>query len=233
MIGSEHPDDIKAGLETDLVRGLGGDDTIAVDSREGEVFGGRGDDLMTHGYGVYGGPGEDQINGARRYASGGRQSDVLIGTMRSDNYRGGYGKDSMRGRAGDDFLDGSAGADAVGGGDGDDTLRGGWESDVLRGDAGADVLEPGDYIGGGRQHRTADDRVFGDAGSDTISYRISYPPRGVRVNLMTQVATGAGNDTMKSVESAIGTDGDDRLIGQRSRQHARWWRGRRCPTRSR
>ncbi len=46
VIGSEYRDDIAAGAETDLVRGLGGDDTITVDSHEGEVFGGSGDDTL-------------------------------------------------------------------------------------------------------------------------------------------------------------------------------------------
>ena len=76
VIGSEHDDVIAAGAETDVVKALGGADSITVDSEEGEVFGGDGNDVMRGCYYAYGNGGDDDIRFALRQASGGAGDDA-------------------------------------------------------------------------------------------------------------------------------------------------------------
>jgi Ca2+-binding RTX toxin-like protein len=210
VIGSQHADTITAGSETDVVKGLGGDDEIRVDSHEGKVSGGKGDDLMLLGYAVYGSGGDDEIRGALLYANGGGGSDEMIGTQRVDNYRGGRGSDVLRGRSGKDFLDGSDGDDLLIGGSSADWLRGSGDEDRLAGGAGPDLMDP-DGTGGAKA--VTDDVVVGGHGSDMVTYLNADLARGVNVNLAKGVATGAGHDRFRSVENATGTSFADVLLG--------------------
>ncbi len=121
------------------VYGLGGDDTITVESGVTNpvyIQGGKGNDVITGGGGV----------------------DTLIGDE---------GNDSLTGGAGNDFLDGSIGNDTLLGGDGMDTLLGGKSNDKLYGGAGNDTLDGGDdtdeLFGG-----TNNDKLTGGLGIDTI-----------------------------------------------------------------
>lgn len=214
VIGSEHDDVIKAGAETDVVRALGGDDWVKVDSAEGEVFGGDGDDTMRLGFGVYGGKGKDDIRRATEFAVGGPGADLMVGTMQRDNYRGGGGADVLRGRGGNDYLGVSArpqGHDTLFGGAGRDHLQGARQSDRLVGGDGADLLEPGDYVS--KRRFVADDVLIGGAGKDTVTYPNAYRPSGLRVNLSRGTTTGVGHDRLRGVENVIGGLGDDTLIG--------------------
>ncbi|MCI4662572.1 MAG: M10 family metallopeptidase C-terminal domain-containing protein [Neomegalonema sp.] len=85
----------------------------------------------------------------------------------------------------------------------DDTLDGGEGDDLLQGGAGDDIL-----IGG----LGSDDMQGGD-GSDTVSY--ASAASAVTVNLTAQTGSGgeAAGDVMSSVENAIGSAYNDRLIG--------------------
>ncbi|MFL6178778.1 MAG: hypothetical protein ACJ74E_02860, partial [Actinomycetes bacterium] len=201
---------ITAGAETDLVRGLHGSDRITVNSNEGEVFGGEGADLLLHGFGVYGGRGDDEIRGALQYATGGAGRDRMVGTEQSDNYYGARGKDSLEGRSGRDFLDGGDGGDLVDGGTGKDWLRGGSDFDHLKAGRGDDLIEP-DGPGGAKT--LSDDLVVGARGSDMVSYANAYVARGVHVDLNSGFAHGAGRDALRDVENARGTVLADVLLG--------------------
>ena len=73
---------------------------------------------------------------------------------------------------------------------------------TLGGVGGDDLLEGGE----------GDDHLDGGGGSDTASY--ASASGGVTVDLFWQAAFGAaGNDSMVSIENAIGSDHDDALIG--------------------
>ncbi|KRA60098.1 hypothetical protein ASD79_07600 [Caulobacter sp. Root655] len=95
--------------------------------------------------------------------------------------------------------------------DGDDTIDGLGGSDIIRAGAGNDRLIGGagdDLLDGG----PGDDRLEGGEGRDTADYSAA---NGVTVDLaLTGVqATGAGSDTLVSIENLTGSTGDDRLTG--------------------
>jgi Ca2+-binding RTX toxin-like protein len=183
---------------------------------------------------------------------GGLGDDIIRGDDGANSLLGGDGDDRLAGRGGDDFLDGGTGSDTAGyalstqavivdlaagtaTGAGNDTLasienvEGGLGDDVIRGDDGANRLLGGD--GDDRlAGRGGDDFLDGGTGSDTAGYALST--LGVIVDLALGTATGAGNDTLVSIEnvegglgddiirgddganSLLGGDGDDRLAGR-------------------
>lgn len=216
VVGSDHDDVIAAGAETDVVRALGGDDQITVDSDEGEVFGGSGDDDLTLGHAVYGGKGMDTVVRATKYADGGPGRDRMVGTMSRDSFRGGTGADVLRGRGGADYLDGTKGRNKIVGGAAADWVRGGNSSDLLIGGPGSDLIEPGDYVTDRTaRSRPSDDQVLGGGGDDTVSYPEVYRTKGVRIDLAKNVATRVGRDVLRGIENARGGTGGDVIIGDR------------------
>jgi Ca2+-binding RTX toxin-like protein len=104
--------------DSDVLFGLGGNDTID------------------------GGDGNDRISGdgGRDSLLGNDGADTLNGGAGGDRLDGGAGDDVVAGDAGDDRLAGGAGADTLRGGAGDDTLSGGAGNDVLSGGGGADAF---------------------------------------------------------------------------------------------
>ena len=183
-------------------------------SVEVEQIGGDGDDSLV------GQLGNDTLEGA-----GG--NDVLIG---------GVGDDVLKGGAGDDYIEGGSGADRMDGGSGVDTLSyrhdttgvvvdlggsasggeaqgdtitgfenviGGSGDDVLTGTSYNNVLE-----GGGGA-----DRLNGGGGFDTADY--SSSKEAVTVDLINGYGAGgdAEGDTYVGIESIIGSEFDDHLIG--------------------
>jgi serralysin len=100
-----------------------------------------------------------------------------------ENAVGGSGSDTILGNAANNTLQGNAGNDVIEGRAGDDTLRGGAGDDQLDGGEGVD---------------TAD---FADG------------PQGVTASLVAGTATGAGTDTLTSIENLRGSRGDDTLTG--------------------
>ncbi|MBA2456072.1 MAG: hypothetical protein H0V48_05995 [Nocardioidaceae bacterium] len=217
VFGSQHDDVITAGAETDVVRGFGGDDRTTVDSEEGEVFGGNGDDVMRLGYYVYGNHGDDDIRFASKQASGGTGNDVMVSTKHRDVYRAGPGDDVMRGRQGRDALYGEEGSDRIVGGGRDDVVYGGPQADRLDGGRGDDQLEPGDETGQGRRPSVADDVARGGAGRDTVAYPDTSRPSGVRVDLAEGLATRVGRDQLMGVENVSGGPRGDQLFGDAGR----------------
>lgn len=134
-------------------------------------------------------------------ATGGDQP--VLGTRGPDVILGKGANDVINGRGGDDFICGGGGDDTISGGGGDDKLNGGSDSgfgDTLIGGGGDDLMS-----GGGAANY--------ETGADAGDYTEYSGNRGVNVNLATGVATGYGNDTMRNIEQAGGTDHDDVLIG--------------------
>src|SRR5205823_1899153 len=73
--------------------------------------------------------------------------------------------------------------------------------DELSGNGGNDTIHPG----------AGTDSANGGNGGDLVAYSDVAGP--ITVNLGTGQATGAGTDTLSSVEKAIGTQAADTLIG--------------------
>jgi Ca2+-binding RTX toxin-like protein len=98
-------------------------------------------------------------------------------------------------------LSGADGADALSAAGGAGTGGAGPVA-TLQGDEANDVLTPG----------SPGSTVNGGAGSDTADYRASGG--GVEVDLAAGTARiGGGTDTLAGIENAIGTPGDDVLVG--------------------
>ena len=153
----------------------------------------------------------------------------LIGSDFTDTLQGDDNANRLDGGEGSDRLEGGRGNDILIGGSGNDTLVGGYGTDLLTGGGGADALH-GFTVGG---NEVADGLngsgiVTGaELGESDVNYRYygdsaSYAdsPRGVRV-VLTGAATGEGGhaegDTYHSIESVIGSNHDDRLVGSASR----------------
>ena len=167
--------------------------------------------------------------------------DLLLGTATDDSISGFAGDDTLVSGGGQDTLDGGTGrdtasfadvaagvtvvlasgfevtsgtslvdienvrgsrfGDVISGDDEANRLSGGAGDDVLGGEAGNDTL-----VGG-----AGDDALDGGEGMDLASY--AGASGAVSVNLATGVATGEGTDALNDIESALGSDFDDTLIG--------------------
>ncbi len=125
VVGTKHDDTIVAGAESHVVSGQAGKDVLTVDSDEGAVRGGLGDDVIRGGEFVYGGYGDDRIIRARNDAFGGYGDDVFIGSHLRNEFYGYKGNDRVRGRGGRDYLMGHDGDDLLIGGKGRDQADGG------------------------------------------------------------------------------------------------------------
>jgi Ca2+-binding RTX toxin-like protein len=135
-----------------LVKALGGNDTLYMYGGNDIVQAGDGDDT------VWGGNGDDE----------------LLGGNGLDRLNGDAGNDVLRGDAGNDVLRGGLGRDSLNGGADNDTLYGGDDNDQVWGDAGNDTLfgEAGnDTLRGG----TGVDQMWGGAGADSFHFLPGEP----------------------------------------------------------
>ena len=172
--------------------GTNGNDTlIGLDDVADDLTGKLGNDVLIGGGGFGfidfahydGATSAVTVNLAAGTSSGGDGNDTLSGI---EGVTGSNFNDTLVGDANDNTLIGNKGNDSLLGGDGNDTLRGGLGNDILTG-------------GGGYDFDTADY-------SDTTS--------AVTVNLVTGTASGGGgNDILNGIESVIGSNFNDTLIG--------------------
>ena len=102
-----------------------------------------------------------------------------------------------------DILIGSDNNDILTGDDGTNELRGGEGSDTIDAKGSNDTVIPGP---GG------DGEVFGGDGEDTVSYDDGRPT-GVTASLGLSVPDGDAGEDLKDFENLIGSEHDDRLLG--------------------
>lgn len=224
VIGSNDGDTITAtGSAANTFNGLGGDDLLIGGGGGDILLGGDGDDILRGGGGndiTDGGAGLDTADfsdiGASINASlvtnsasylapnGNTIVDTLIsienlsGTELDDRFLGSTGDNVLSGNGGDDLLFGLGGDDELIGGAGNDVLIGGNGDDILRGGGGNDVTN------GGNGNDTAD---FSDIGASINASLISNTAEYLAPNGVTIV------DTLVSIESLLGSDNNDRLVG--------------------
>ncbi|MEP3846292.1 MAG: calcium-binding protein [Paracoccaceae bacterium] len=157
LIGSDHGDRligdtaanvIDSGDGNDVVRNLGGNDTVNSGFGDDNVFGNVGDETIDLGDGndsartrggndfVLLGDGDDTVT-----AGGG--DDIADGSAGDDRFFMGSGNDTAFGGFGIDTLNGGFGADVLDGGPGDDLVRGDEGVDHLNGNSGNDLLNGG------------------------------------------------------------------------------------------
>jgi Ca2+-binding RTX toxin-like protein len=129
--------------------------------------------------------------------------ETLNGTADADDIYGGGGADTIFGNGGADSLFGGAQNDSLLGGTGNDTLDGGSGADQLFGGDNDDVL-----IGG-----SGNDTLDGGAGTDTADY--SAATANITASLVSNTASGAGNDVFvaNTIENLTGGSGNDTLTG--------------------
>ncbi len=122
----------------------------------------------------------------------GSDDDLLYGSKSDDRLAGGIGDDDIETGDGDDFVDGGDGSDVLIGGAGNDDLNGGVGDDVLYGGANNDSIDGGN-------------------GVDTANY--SDTTAALDIDLAAGTATGAGSDTLASIENVTGGSGNDLIDG--------------------
>ena len=217
--GTDGADKLVSARGEDTLRGGAGNDFLSGGGGADELFGEAGDDTLE------GGPGADALNGGANgfagdtitYASSAEAVRVNLGKatatggdaegdelMHIENLIGSASDDWLRGDSNDNMLTGGAGDDTlIGGGGGNDLLSGGAGDDALYGGEGDDTL-----IGG-----MGADMLTGGPGADIISYAGS--DAAVDIRLRTGHASGghAEGDVFTAVESVIGSDHNDRLVG--------------------
>jgi Ca2+-binding RTX toxin-like protein len=114
-----------------------GDDTfVSIEGMIGSAF----DDVLRAGIEMYGGAGNDLLDGAGpslTHAEGGAGDDIIMGAA---------GKDELYGDDGADIITGGLGVDLIDGGAGDDVITAGWGDDDLTGGAGADTFKYLTYL---------------------------------------------------------------------------------------
>ncbi len=225
--GSGGDDVLLGAAGSDVLIGDDGTDTVDYSGAAQSVSLDLGLGIATVGSGA-----SDQLATIEN-ANGSPGDDHMIGDAGSNVLSGGDGNDVLDGSAGDDTLDGGAGADTAdytaapqglilnlaGGkaiGDGTDILKsidnviGSAFNDDMVGDAGPNILLGGDgndVLDGS----AGDDTLDGGPGNDTVNFASST--QGVKVDLKAGTATGAGTDTLMSIENAKGTNKADNIRG--------------------
>ena len=201
LIGGDGNDRLKGRTGADRAKGGPGNDTIFASPGNDREDGGLGVDLIDYKSasgvvvdltaGTATGFGTDVVTNLE-HVLGSPGNDRIVGNKSANVINGFGGDDELFGKAGADTLIGKRGNDLIDGGPGADDLRGDDDDDYLIGGAGSDNME-------------------GGSGVDFVSYEDA--PRKVRVDLITRTATGFGEDQIALFEGVIGSDFDDRIIG--------------------
>ena len=182
-------DDVISGAGT--LYGLGGNDDLSGVGTFTAMYGGTGDDtyhITSSNDAAYELPnqGHDTAHTTVSYFLGDNLEDLILdGTDPISGF--GNGLDNLIvGNGAPNQLNGETGNDHLMGGAGDDVLDGGPGNDILDGGAGTDTAT-----------------YMSASASVTVDLGVTAP----------QNTSGAGTDTLISIENLIGSFSDDRLIG--------------------
>ena len=226
-LGGAAAGDVLSNIEAVIGSAL--DDTLTGSSSDDRLEGGDGDDVLE------GGVGADTLDGAAGFdfityanAGAGVFIDLLTGGAGGDAAGDVIsGIEGVTGSAFGDTLTGSDARDELQGGNGSDTLNGGGAGDVMDGGADDDFLngERGnDTLMGGTGNDTLDggkgkDQIDGGAGNDTASYASSGG--GIQVELFSGLGKigEAKGDILSAIENLIGSNFNDKLVGDGSGNH--------------
>jgi Ca2+-binding RTX toxin-like protein len=190
LVGDDGANPLSGLAGSDRLSGLAGGDTLDGGAGSDRLYGNAGDDTLAGGRGsdlLFGGRGEDTAS----YAEAAEGVTVNLTCHYTHQGSGTdllFGMEHARGSAFNDTLIGDSGANRLDGGNGDDRLRGGRGGDT----------------------------VIGGAGTDTAVYSDSW--KSVSVDLGAGTASGgtADGDTLKGIESVVGSFRSDSLIGDGS-----------------
>jgi len=195
IVGTEGDDALVGTAGPDVIATLGGDDSVVAGAGADRICAGTGNDSLLAEQGddsIDGGEGTDGVYYFT--ATGPVQVNLATGLA-----TGAAGRDTLLG------IENAFGTRF------DDTLIGNDEMNVFSGDAGRDRLDGGansDALDGGAD----DDAIIGRTGDGDAASFLQVEA-GVQVDLQTGVATGQGRDTLTNIESVIGSDANDRILG--------------------
>jgi Ca2+-binding RTX toxin-like protein len=198
LIGDDGPNTLVGVLGDDLLIGARGDDRL---------IGGPGADYLVPG------PGDDEVYGSDRGDQRGERGDTVTFELSGS----GISLDIVTGTARGEGNDSIEGIDVVVGSPHADDIH---NARVTFGLQGNDTIvtrrtneDSHTYPGRGN------DKVTGRAPSGYFDF-VYYEDNttGVTVDLSRGRATGHGTDTLVGVDGAVGSQGDDRLIGGASRE---------------
>ncbi len=224
LAGAGGNDTLLGGAGDDVLNGGAGNDSLAAGAGTDRVSGGSGNDTLTGGTDAAdtldvldGGTGNDLLQGAATIALGGDGDDVVDLRPTTAVADGGAGNDLARidlsgaGNAAtvENFGDGSGFASAGGRWTDFDgfervSIVGTAFNDRLQGGPGADTLAGG----------AGNDTLDGAGGTDTASYASAGAAVTVSLAVTAAQATGgAGSDTLRNLESLVGSRFADTLTG--------------------
>lgn len=220
LIDGTGNDSLSGGDGEDLLEGGGGNDTLSGGAEKDTLVGGDGDDHLLPGYGwgesIDGGAGTDHLDFSTQSSSVNVSlaSQTYTGNLNTgrvynvENVTGSQGADTITGDAGANLLSGEIGTDSISGGAGNDTLYGGHSNDTLLGGDDDDLIDGG----------WSTDFMDGGAGNDTVSFQQAFGGASEFVNLDLQAGTaqlngGSAVETARNFENAIGSAGNDTLLG--------------------
>lgn len=217
---------IAPGVVIENAFGGSGNDTFYGNAAANVIIGNAGNDILRGGQGndsLIGGTGNDQITGGSGVdlLRGDAGYDRVIYSYSSTGWNIDLARETALSRSGpteeiiDDFeaVTGSQGNDRIFGDNGDNQLAGHNGNDQIFGRGGNDTLSGGngnDFLSGG----TGVDHLNGGNGIDTASY--AYSSAGWRIDLANdtaQVRTGSAVETVRNIENADGSQGNDVIIG--------------------
>jgi Ca2+-binding RTX toxin-like protein len=209
VIGSNFSDAMFGNEQSNLFRGMGGDDYFLESRGNDQYIGDTGIDTLDFN----GNPTAVSVNLANGTIAhiGSSETDTIFSVER---VVGSSADDAIVGSSAAEFLFGSGGRDFLSGAGGVDLLDGGSADDVLDGGLGNDTL-------------------IGGTGSDTAVFSAwdTPPPSGGVLFFASQVTVRLGNngadgtatrsqfgsvietDTLRGVESVVGSNNADTLIG--------------------
>jgi len=230
LFGDAGDDSLAGGRGLDVIEGGDGNDVLYSDEfgddrfvDKDRLYGGNGDDYVTIGRTDTGngGAGTDHLTLALSTSTVAENfvfSDANI-TLASGGAFVGFEALDFRGGSANDTVTAGALADTLAGGGGNDTLRGGGGTDYLIDDAGADKLygDAGDdFFQHSGRHGFAD-YFNGGGGNDILSFNQEdgNPDISAYVDLLDQTKNSgmAQKDTFVSIETFIGSQMDDVLLG--------------------
>jgi hypothetical protein len=192
--GTRNNNNINGTPNNDLISGDNGDDTISGSTGDDTISGGRGGDIIN------GGAGNDVLAADRV-----NRFDDFDGTI--SELRGNSGNDTIFGGSKNDLIDGGRDHDVLFGQNGNDTIRGGRGNDLLNGGIGNDTLIGGTGIDSADYSDLSFNGVFGTIAGLDVNLAQNQAQHSSTNNALTW------NDTLISIENVIGTNRNDRFIG--------------------
>jgi Ca2+-binding RTX toxin-like protein len=191
-------DIITGGAGADDLQGEAGNDTFkATSATDGADIIDGGIDSDTVDYSVLGSSNKITVT----LGNEGTSASVFVTSGDTDSV---VNIENIIGTQGNDTITGNSSANTLYGGTGGDTLKGAAGDDELYGEAGNDTLSGG----------TGDDIIDGGADTDTVDYSNATAAITVDLDLndgttSQNVGASEGNDTLNSIENAIGSSFDD------------------------